>query len=102
MVALRHLLILALLGGTAFAQQPQPVRLQFPNTDVRDVLAFYERLTQKRILPDNQVQGQVSIVVAGEVPSDEAIRIIEISLLHNGFTLVPVERSNIVKVIGTG
>ncbi len=78
------------------------IRLQFPNTDVKEVLSFYERLTKKRLIIDNQVQGTVNIVVAGEVPLEEAVRIIEINLLLNGFTLVPVERSNIVKVIGAG
>ncbi len=77
-------------------------RLQFPNTDVKEVLSFYERLTKKRLVIDNQVQGTVNIVIAGEVPAEEAIRIIEINLLLNGFTLVPVERSNIVKVVGAG
>lgn len=104
---LRHILLLVLLGSLAVAQQSPTlagplIRLQFPNTDVRDVLTFYERLTQKRIVLDNQVQGQVSIVVAGDVPVEEAIRIIEINLLLNGITLVPVERSNIVKVVSTG
>lgn len=77
-------------------------RLQFPNTDVKEVLSFYERLTKKRLVLDNQVQGTLNIVVAGEVPIEEAVRIIEISLLLNGFTLVPAETSNIVKVIGAG
>lgn len=78
------------------------VRLQFPNSDVREVLSLYELLTKKRIVTDNQVTGTVSIVVAGEIPKDEAIRIIEINLLLNGITLIPVESSNIVKVVGTG
>ena len=77
-------------------------RLQFPNTDVKDVLAFYERLTKKRLIIDNQVQGTVNIVVAGDLPSDEAVRIIEMNLLLNGFTLIPTERGDIIKVIGTG
>ena len=119
----RTLLSLFVFGGMALAQNapvppapfpaPDPVpglvpsggnltRLQFPNTDVKEVLSFYERLTKKRLVIDNQVQGTVNIVIAGEVPAEEAIRIIEINLLLNGFTLVPVERSNIVKVVGAG
>src|SRR5437764_654546 len=46
-------------GGTA--------RLQFPNTDVKDVLNFYASLTNKRVVVDNQVQGNVYIVVTGDV-----------------------------------
>jgi hypothetical protein len=51
---------------------------------------------------DNQVEGTVNIVSGGEVSREEAIRIIEINLLLNGFTLIPVERSDIIKVIGSG
>ena len=89
-------------AATAKAVGGAPIRLQFPNTDVKDVLAFYERLTKKRVIIDNQVQGTVNIVVAGDLPPDEAVRIIEINLLLNGFTLVPTDSGNIVKVIGTG
>lgn len=78
------------------------VRLQFPNSDISAVLNLYEILTKKRIVTDNQVTGTVNITVTGEIPKEEAIRIIEINLLLNGITLVPVENSNIVKVIGTG
>jgi type II secretion system protein D len=78
------------------------VDLIFPNTDVKEVLNFYERLTGKRLVIDNGVQGTVNIVVAGRVPLEEAVRIIEINLLLNGFTLVPAESKNIVKVIGGG
>ena len=120
--------ILLLVGGVAFAQNvpppprplvqpPEPAtapavppapgpgnttRLQFPNTDVKEVLNFYALATKKRLVVDNQVQGTVNIVVSGEVPIEEAVRIIEINLLLNGFTLVPVEGSNIVKVVGNG
>ena len=58
--------------------------------------------TKKRLIIDNQVQGTVNIVVTGDVPVEEAIRIIEINLLLNGYTMVPVEGSNIVKVVGSG
>ncbi len=78
------------------------VRLQFPNSDIREVLSVYELLTKKRVVTDNQVAGTVNIVVAGEIPKEEAVRIIEINLLLNGITLIPVENSNIVKVVGTG
>src|SRR5438309_916108 len=77
------------------------VRLQFPNSDVADVLREYETLTGKRVITDNFVQGKVNIFLNKEVPRDEAIQIIKISLLMNGFSLVP-EDPDIVKVIGTG
>jgi type II secretion system protein D len=89
------------------AQTPNPqggqqtVRLQFPNSDVADVLRFYESLTGKKLIMDNFVTGKVNIFLSKDVPRDEAIKIIEISLLLNGFSLIPAE-GDIVKVIGTG
>ena len=84
------------------AANTQPVRLQFPNSDVKDVLSFYEKLAGVRLVYDNQVVGPVNIVVNDEIPRDEARLIIEINLLMNGFTFVPVEGTKIVKVIGLG
>ena len=76
------------------------VSLRFPNADVRDVLAQYEILVGKRLIYDNQVQGQVNINVP-EVTKEEAIRIIEITLMMNGYHLVPVDSDpNLIKVTG--
>jgi type II secretion system protein D len=78
------------------------VKLTFPNADVRDVLTQYELLVGKRVLYDNTVQGQVNINVP-EVPKEEAIRIIEITLLMNGYHLVPSDIDpNLVKATGIG
>ena len=74
------------------------VRLQFPNSDVADVLRFYEQLTGKKLIMDNFVTGKINIFIAKDVPREEAIKIIEISLLLNDYTLVPSE-GDIVKVI---
>jgi general secretion pathway protein D len=113
---LRYPLVVVLLLSSAvfgFAQRPRSpsaapatpaqdmVRLQFPNSDVADVLREYETLTGKRVITDNFVQGKVNIFLSKEVPREEAIQIIKISLLMNGFSLVP-EDPDIVKVIGTG
>ncbi|MEP6708666.1 MAG: secretin N-terminal domain-containing protein [Verrucomicrobiota bacterium] len=76
------------------------VTLQFPNSDVADVLHFYETLTGKKLIVDNFVQGKVNIFLSKPMPRDEAIKIIEMNLLLNGFSLVPAE-GDIVKVIGT-
>ncbi len=77
------------------------VKLQFPNSDVDDVLRLYEQLTGKKLVRDNFVQGKVNIFIAKDVPKEEAIKIIEMNLLMNGFSLVPADE-DIVKVIGTG
>jgi len=80
---------------------PDMVRLQYPNSDVSDVLHLYETLTSKKLVMDNFVQGKVNIFISKDVPREEAIKIIEMNLLMNGYSLVPAE-SDIVKVIGTG
>jgi len=77
------------------------VQLQYPNSDVTDVLRLYETLTGKKLIMDNFVQGKVNIFVAKPIPREEAIKIIEINLLMNGYSLVPAT-GDIVKVIGTG
>ena len=119
------LVVFLLLASTAvnFAQRPSPaqspapaaparsaaptpnlqehVKLQFPNSDVQDVLRYYEQLTGKRVITDNFVNGKVNIFLTKDPTREEAIQIIQISLLMNGFSLVP-EEPDIVKVIGTG
>src|SRR3982750_3553363 len=86
--------------ATAPPGAPNMVRLQYPNSDVADILHLYETLTAKKLVMDNFVQGKVNIFISKEVPREEAIKIIEINLLMNGFSLVPSENSDIVKVIG--
>ncbi|MDQ2658863.1 MAG: hypothetical protein M3Y03_00410 [Verrucomicrobiota bacterium] len=89
------------VGQASPVGAPEMVTLQYPNSDVVDVLRLYETLTGKKLVLDNFVQGKVNIFIAKPVPRDEAIKIIEINLLLNGYSLVPAE-GDIVKVIGTG
>ncbi len=77
------------------------VTLQYPNSDVLDVLRLYEALTGKKLVMDNTVQGKVNMFIARPIPRDEAINIIQMNLLLNGFSLVPAG-GDIVKVIGAG
>ena len=77
------------------------VTLQYPNSDVVDVLRLYETLTGKKLIMDNFVQGKVNIFIAKPIPREEAIKIIEINLLLNKYSLVPAG-GDLVKVIGTG
>src|SRR5215510_5739801 len=80
---------------------PAAVRLQFPNSDVVDVLHLYEQLTGKKLVMDNFVQGKVNIFIAKDVSREEAIKIIEMSMALNGISLVPAGR-DIVDVVGAG
>ena len=75
------------------------VTMQYPNSDVMDVLRLYENLTGKKLVMDNNVQGKVNIFIAKPIPREEAVRIIEMNLALNGFSLVPTE-GDIVEVIG--
>jgi general secretion pathway protein D len=79
--------------------QDKTVTLQYPNSDVADILHLYETLTGKKLVMDNFVTGKVNIFISRPIPRDEAIKIIEMNLLLNGFSLVPAE-GDIVKVIG--
>ncbi len=77
------------------------MRLTFPNTSINEVLSLYEELTKQRLIRDsNLAQGApLTIVVPGDVPESEAIRLIEASLLLNGYTFVPVDEKT-KKILG--
>lgn len=64
------------------------MRLELLQIDVRDVVSFYSQLTGKLLVSDSTIQGQLSITAARPVTRAQAIKIIESSLLLNGFTLV--------------
>jgi len=91
----------AAANPTAPPSAPATVRLQFPNSDVVDVLHLYEQLTGKKLVMDNFVQGKVNIFITKDVSREEAIKIIETSLALNGISMVPADR-DIVEVVGAG
>ncbi len=74
------------------------VTLQYPNSDVQDVLHLYETLTGKKLVMDNFVQGKVNIFISKPVPREEAVKIVEMSLLLNGYSLIPAG-GDIMKVV---
>src|SRR5205085_5606562 len=78
---------------------PDMVRLQFPNSDVQDVLRLYETLTGKRIIVDNLVAGKVNIFLTKDVTREEATKIIEMNLALNGYSLVQADKETI-EVVG--
>src|SRR5207237_1271366 len=88
-------------GQSAGGSQDQMVTLQYPTSDVADVLHLYEQLTGKKLVMDNFVQGKVNIFISKPLPREDAIRIIEMNLLMNGYALVPAD-NDVIKVIGTG
>ncbi|MDF1815428.1 MAG: secretin N-terminal domain-containing protein [Verrucomicrobiales bacterium] len=79
-------------GGTrpGGPENGQAVSLQFPDNQIDDILAIYEKLIGKPIVKDSSVREgpNVSLVTPSEVPRDEAVRLIEATLLVNGYVLV--------------
>ncbi len=64
--------------------------LNFPNNAVTDLLAAYEKLTGMTLIKDTAVfEGSpVSLTTPKAVGKDEAIRLIEATLLINGYAIV--------------
>ena len=86
-------------GAPAKPSAPQDfITLQYPNSDVQDVLHLYETLTGKKLVMDNFVQGKVNIFISKPVPKEEAVKIVEMSLLLNGYSLIPAG-GDIMKVV---
>ena len=78
----------------------ESVSITFPRNSVLDVISFYETLTGKRIIRDSNLAGQeLSIMVAKPVSREDAIAIIESSLLMNNYSIVPVDDQTI-KILG--
>lgn len=88
--------------GAVLAQPDgaERVQLQFANLPVREVLKEYERLIGKVVIQDNTLQGTIYAWSRDPVPKEEAIRIIEATLLVNGYTIIPIDEKT-VKVLGT-
>ena len=80
----------------------QSVTLALLDTDIKDVLLMYEKWTGRRLIYSTQLQGPIRIWITGPVPQSEAIKIVEMTLLLNGFNIVPTEEPKIWKVTGTG
>ncbi len=79
---------------------PENVSLTFPRNSVLDILNFYESLTGKRIIRDSNLAGnELSIMIAKPVSREEAVAIIESSLLMNNYSIVPVDDQT-VKILG--
>ncbi len=84
------------------ANSNAPVQLQLLDTDIKDVLGMYERWTGRQLIYSTQLAGPIRISISGAVPQSEAIKIVEMTLLMNGFNIVPTEEPKIWKVTGTG
>lgn len=77
------------------------VSLQFPNNPVSDILGIYELLTGKTLVKDIDIfdLDQISLITASPVSREEAISLIESSLLQNGYILIEDKSNNSVRVL---
>jgi len=88
------------LAPPATPRPAESVSITFPRNSVLDVISFYETLTGKRIIRDSNLAGQeLSIMVAKPVSREDAVAIIESSLLMNNYSIVPVDDQTI-KILG--
>lgn len=109
-VAAAAISAMGLIVLPSHAQEPQVVTTQkpvdtsnisFPNSPVGDVLSFYERLTGKRIIRDNNIANLTVTIYSNEaVEPEKAASFVEAALLLNGVALVPAGE-NVLKALST-
>jgi type II secretory pathway component GspD/PulD (secretin) len=77
-------------GDETFTITGDQVSLQFPNNPVADLLSIYERLTGKTLVKDTNIfeGASISLVTPKPVLKDEAVKLIEATLLTNGYAIV--------------
>jgi type II secretion system protein D len=80
-----------------------PDTIQFPNNPVSDFLVVYEKLKGVTLIKDASLLGggaNLSLTLNQPVTKAEAIRLIESTLLLNGYAFIALDK-NAVKVINT-
>ncbi len=80
-----------------------PDTIQFPNNPVSDFLVIYEKLKGVTLIKDASLLGggaNLSLTLNQPVTKAEAIRLIESTLLLNGYAFIALDK-NAVKVINT-
>ena len=85
----------------AFVITGDNVMMQFANNPVADLLAIYEKLTGFTLIKDTNIfeGATISLVTPKQVPKAEAIKLIEASLLANGYAIVNEPGSNSAKIL---
>jgi len=80
-----------------------PDTIQFPNNPVSDFLLVYEKLKGVTLIKDASLAAggaNLSLTLSQPVTKEEAIRLIESTLLLNGYAFIAVDKKS-VKVINT-
>ena len=91
------------VGGEAPNDMVSPDTIQFPNNPVSDFLIVYEKLKGVTLIKDASLLAggaNLSLTLNQPVTKAEAIRLIESTLLLNGYAFIAVDK-NSVKVINT-
>ena len=75
--------------------------MQFANNPVSDILAIYERLTGVTLVKDTNIfeGAPISLVTPKPVPKGEAIKLIEASLLTNGYAIITDPSGTSAKIL---
>jgi general secretion pathway protein D len=94
------------IGEGAVVSDPEmisPDTIQFPNNPVSDFLVIYEKLKGVTLIKDASLLGggaNLSLTLNQPVTKAEAIRLLESTLLLNGYVFIALDK-NAVKVINT-
>jgi len=89
---------------TDASEMISPDTIQFPNNPVSDFLLVYEKLKGVTLIKDASLLAggaNLSLTLNQPVSKAEAIRLLESTLLLNGYAFIAVDK-NSVKVINTG
>ena len=92
---IRAFIIACLIDGAAFAQTPSattqeiPVRIQMPNSQISDVVKFYQSLTKRKVWIDAEIRfdHKMSLVTERTIPRAEAISLIRDALRKEGIEI---------------
>src|SRR4051794_12654537 len=74
-------------GPKPVASQDKPVRIQFINSDVADIMLFYGSLTGRKVRLEPDLSGKISIFTQQTIARAQAITLIEDTLRQNGYDL---------------
>lgn len=87
--------------GESFQITDDTVMMQFVNNPVSDILAIYERLTGFTLIKDTNIfeGATISLVTPKPVPKTEAIKLIEASLLANGYAIISEPGGTTAKIL---
>ena len=87
--------------GESFQISGEDVMMQFVNNPVSDILAIYERLTGFTLIKDTNIfeGATISLVTPKPVPKAEAVKLIEASLLANGYAIISEPGGKSAKIL---